>query len=461
MKKLWIAVCLLALVACGGGKKKGALWMLGLAAGMNSTSGAIESDGVEATVDTTTTNVTDGFAFETTQTVDISVTVTDSSGPVSGAIVTVTDPGAAEGSGDLFAGVTNNNGQVSGSVTVSTSVDAVTVTVQAGSSTSTYDANIDNASAVSSNVTYNGETGDVAVPDQDGDGMPDSQDDYPTDATRATLVRLPASGQSIIAYEDLFPSAGDADFNDYVVRVTNEEDLDAAGKIRRIRGTYTHMARGAGYKHTLQIKLPSAAFNYTLKRYAANGTLESDTSGHKNAAASLEILPSSDTTISQANTSSNQSLVLGKRAEIELTLDAASTRTAVGDAPYDLYIKVLDTSKEVHFPRLYANGDGSDQYMDQNGFPWALQVPNQWNWPLESDHIENGYSGFRPWYLSMGTTNQNWYESFNASHVFSAGAPASYIGQAYASRGVLFLTILIGAAGLAFILAARRKQAQN
>jgi LruC domain-containing protein len=291
--------------------------------------------------------------------------------------------------------------------------------------------------------------------------MPDAQDDYPTDPSRATLVRLPSSGQSIIAYEDLFPSAGDADFNDYVVRVTNEEDLDASGKIRRVRGSYTHMARGAGYKHTLHIKLPSAAFSYTLNRYAANGTLESSSSGQNASAQALEILPSSDTTISQSNTSSSQTLVTGKKADIELILDAASTRAAVGDAPYDLFIKVINTSKEVHFPRLYTNGDGSDQYMDANGFPWALQVPNQWNWPLESHDIEDGYSGFKPWYLSMGTTNQNWYESFNASHVFSAGAPASYIGQAYASRAVLFLTILIGAGGLALILAARRKQTQN
>lgn len=457
MKKIIIVLlAVLALTSCGGKKKKG-LWLLGLAAGMSSSSSAVESDGVEATVNTTTTNVTDGFAFETTQTVEVTVTVTDSSGPVNGAVVSVTDP-AQEGT-ELFAGVTNTNGQVTGTVTVDTAVDQIQVSVQAGTSTSTFTTGIDNVSAVSSTVTYNGETGDAVVADQDADGMPDSQDDYPSDATRATKVSLPASGQSIIAYEDLYPSAGDADFNDYVVRVTNEEDLDASGKIRRLRGTYTHMARGAGYKHTLHIKLPTAAYNYTLKRYAANGTLESTSTGHKNAGENLEILPSSDTTISQANTSSGQSLVLGKRAEIELVLDSASARAAVGDAPYDLFVKVIDTSKEVHFPRLYTNGDGSDKYMDSNGFPWALQVPNQWNWPLESDHIENGYSGFRPWYVSLGTTNQTWYETFNASHVFNAGAPASYIGQAYASKAVLFLTILIGAGGLAFILAARRKQA--
>lgn len=460
MRKIFIAICLLAFASCGGGKKKGAFWLLGLAAGDSNSTTAVESDGVAATVNTTTTNVTDGFAFETTQTVGITVTVTDSSGPVSGAVVTVTDPAAAEGE-SLFAGVTDSNGQVTGSVTVDSSVDSVEVTVQAGETTSTYTADIDNASSVSTNVNYEGETGDLAAADQDSDGMPDAQDDYPADPSRATLVKLPASGQSIIAYEDLYPSAGDADFNDYVVRVTNEEDLDAAGKIRRVRGSYTHMARGAGYKHTLHIKLPSVAFSYTLNRYAANGTLESTSTGQKASAEALEILPSSDTTISQSNTSASQTLVTGKKASIELVLDTPSVRASVGDAPYDLYIKVINTSKEVHFPRLYTKADGSDQYMDSNGFPWALQVPNQWNWPLESDHIENGYAGFQPWYLSMGASNQNWYESFNASHVFSAGAPASYIGQAYASRAVLFLTILIGAGGLALILAARRKQTQN
>ncbi|MBL8020357.1 MAG: LruC domain-containing protein [Leptospirales bacterium] len=464
MKRIFLITILsiaqLALISCGGGKKKAAWWLF--LAGGNETAASSSttettSSGGEATTTSNDQTGTTDFSFQTTTTIPVAVTVTDSDGPVQGAIVTVQNPANDE---TLFQAVTDESGNVNGSITVDTTVPTVNVVIDAGGSVVTQPVSTDHLIGIDRDIAYDG---NVTIPtsgDTDGDGIPNDRDDYPADATRATKVAI---GQSIIAYEDLYPSAGDADFNDYVIKVTNEEDLNASGKIVRIRGSYTHVARGAGYTHKLRITLPgvTGSLSYNNKLYKADGTLESDTTTTPASATAIQILDTSSGTISQSNTSSSQTFAPGKRADIEITLNTPATRAQVGAAPYDLYAFVNNTSKEIHFPRKYTKADGSDQYMDSNGFPWALQVPGTWEWPLESKNIENAYAGFRPWYLSHGETNKDWYLTSNSSLVFNAPGLAGYIGKGYAGYTMLLVTALVGAIGLLAIVLIRRKQAAN
>jgi len=50
--------------------------------------------------------------------------------------------------------------------------------------------------------------------DYDGDGVPDDEDDEPGDPEIAYKSYFPTSGKQIVAFEDLWPSLGDFDFND-------------------------------------------------------------------------------------------------------------------------------------------------------------------------------------------------------------------------------------------------------
>ncbi|MCE9597608.1 MAG: LruC domain-containing protein [Spirochaetia bacterium] len=464
MKRIFLITILsiaqLTLISCGGGKKKAAWWMF-LAGGSETAGSATTettSSGGEATTTTNDQTGTTDFSFQTTTTIPVAVTVTDSQGPVEGAVVSVQNP-ATEPPETLFQAVTDESGNVSGTITVDTTVPTVNVVIDAGGDVVTQPVSTDHLIGIDRDVAYDG---DVTIPttgDTDGDGIPNDRDDYPDDPSRATKVAI---GQSIIAYEDLYPSAGDADFNDYVIKVTNEEDLNAAGKIVRIRGSYTHVARGAGYTHMLRLKLPGVTgLSFHNKLYKADGTLESDATTTFANGNSMQILGTSSGTIAQSNTSSSQTFVSGKRADIEITLDTPATRAQVGAAPYDLYAYVNNTSKEIHFPRKYTNADGSDVYMDSHGFPWALQVPGTWEWPLESKNIENAYAGFRPWYLSNGETNKDWYLTANSSLVFNAPGLAGYIGKGYAGYTMLLVTALVGAAGLLAVVLIRRKQSAN
>ncbi len=54
--------------------------------------------------------------------------------------------------------------------------------------------------------------------DTDGDGVDDENDAYPTDPDRSTDQYLPSENTyGTMAFEDLWPSEGDYDFNDMVV----------------------------------------------------------------------------------------------------------------------------------------------------------------------------------------------------------------------------------------------------
>ncbi|MCB1140160.1 MAG: LruC domain-containing protein, partial [Leptospiraceae bacterium] len=128
----------------------------------------------------------------------------------------------------------------------------------------------------------------------------------------------------------------------------------------------------------------------------------------------------SDTTLSSSNTARNQNFVPGHSAELTFRPGNPVALTVLGKAPYDLFIKVLNTGHEVHFAGKYYGEDGADRYIDDAGFPWALMVPDYWQWPYERANIHDGYPEFDDWYLSAGQTAQNWYDSAVSDYVFPA-----------------------------------------
>jgi LruC domain-containing protein len=195
--------------------------------------------------------------------------------------------------------------------------------------------------------------------------------------------------------------------------------LDARGEVVRVRGYYQHVAKGAGYNHILRLNLPGVTnANYSLKRLTADDTFEFQANTNIPQFSGLEILPKSNTTISASNTASGQAFVLGKKAELEVILSQPIAKTTLGAVPYDLYIYVLDTKQEIHFAGKYTKTDGTDQYLDAKGFPWAVMIPGNWKWPYERTDVRNSYSKFQSWYESKGTLDLDWYNSPNSNYVF-------------------------------------------
>ena len=440
-----------ALIAtdCKKDKKALPLFLLGAdEASVPGTTSTSESSGGN-TVTTTNTDKTGSgdFEFQTTETVDVNINVTDDNGPVSGATVVVSE---TETDNTLYQGVTDENGNASGTIEVTPDTGTVTVTIGVGDQEIVQEVDPDNLVEINREVVIDGTAGSSTVADSDGDGINDENDAYPDDATRATKVIVPSADGQVIAYEDLYPSAGDSDFNDYVVKVNNELDLNASGKVVRVRGTYRHLARGAGYKHTLHLNLPgSGTVHHVLYDY--QGREDEVVDEHRNSLNGIEVMPESNTTLGHKNTAKGQSYKEGKYSELEVTFDTPVTRSQLGRAPFDLYIKVINTGHEIHFPGLYYETDGSDRYMDSNGFPWALSIPKQWNWPYESETISKAYPDFQAWYLSMGQEKSDWYNRANDTYTFpyvTEGALAAYIRAGFQNGSILWSLLALGIAGL-------------
>ncbi|MCB1177061.1 MAG: LruC domain-containing protein [Leptospiraceae bacterium] len=318
---------------------------------------------------------------------------------------------------NLFTATPDPSGNVSGSFSYDINSPHAILELIYNGETFTYDIDLTGLVEINRIIKINGNVVQVVIVDSDSDGIPDSEDLYPNDPTRSSMVKTSGSSYLTVAYEDLYPKQGDADFNDYVVRVSTEEDLDSMGKVKRIRGSYEHVAKGAGYNHKLFFRLPDGVSGtYTLKRFSSDGNLEETISGNLNN--DIEILPESKSTLPTWNSKKGETPSKGKKAELEIILDQSIDKKLLSMSPYDLFLFVINTGHEIHFLGKYKNEDGTDNYLDQGGFPWAISIPGIWQHPYESTDIRNSYSNFKNWYESRGSNYNDWYLTPNTNYVF-------------------------------------------
>ncbi|EMK18123.1 LruC domain-containing protein [Leptospira kirschneri] len=409
------------------------------------------------------------FTYNTVQTIPLNIVVTDKqSKPISGATVIVSDNAGHI----LFQGISNNVGKVSGTITVETAVGQITLEITAGGESISNLINLINVVGINREIKYEILLPAVATAptDTDKDGVPDTLDTYPQDPTRSSLIRIPAEGISTVAYEDLYPSAGDADLNDYVLHIHNEEDLNAAGDVIRLRGTYQHVARGAGYKHTFFLKLPVAVgATFSRKVVREDGKVITDlttkTVSSSDLNQGIQIHEESNKTTSNPNVNPGGVYKPGHIATIEIVFNSPVKKTVLGNYPYDIFIKVTNTGKEIHFPGLYKNANGTDKYLDSNNFPWAILVPGAWKYPYEGLDIrkdaQSGYKEFNLWVASNGTSYKDWYKHItNQAKVFPVPDEDSelmgFLLHSMKKNAILIAILLIGAgAAVAYILKRR------
>ncbi|WP_061224602.1 LruC domain-containing protein [Leptospira weilii] len=408
------------------------------------------------------------FTYNTVQTIPLNLIVTDKqSKPISGATVIVSDN---EGH-ILFQGISNNVGQVSGSITVETAIGQITLEITAGGESISNIINLINVVGINREIKYEILLPVVTVPvDSDKDGVPDILDAYPQDPTRSALIRIPAEGVSTVAYEDLYPSAGDADLNDYVLHIHNEEDLNTAGDVIRLRGTYQHVARGAGYKHTFFLKLPiSIGATFSRKVVREDGKVVTELTTKTVSASDfnqgIQIHEESNKTTSNPNVNPGGVYKPGHIATIEIVFNSPVKKSALGIYPYDIFIKVTNTGKEIHFPGLYKNSNGTDKYLDSNKFPWAILVPGAWKYPYEGLDIrketQTGYKEFNLWVASNGASYKDWYKHItNQAKVFPVPDEDSelmgFLLHSVKKNAILVAILLISAGAIAAYILKRR-----
>ena len=94
--------------------------------------------------------------------------------------------------------------------------------------------------------------------DDDGDGIPNDEDDFPNDPDKAFLNKFPAAGYGSLGFEDLWPGKGDYDFNDVVVDYKFRAISNAQNKVVFIRAKFIVKASGASFHNGFGFELTKA-----------------------------------------------------------------------------------------------------------------------------------------------------------------------------------------------------------
>ncbi|ASF46965.1 LruC domain-containing protein [Methylovulum psychrotolerans] len=284
---------------------------------------------------------------------------------------------------------------------------------------------------------------DLNLIDTDKDTVPDYLDAFPNDPTRSAQRFYPSStGYGKLAFEDQWPLRGDYDMNDVVMNYRIIETLNAAGQVTDVDSIYQVMARGGVYDRGFGLHFPGVASSDIVLKNADgspaatlmtnNGTPVALVPEANQPEAVLIIspnlkpgtLPSQTFPCSYFNTWSQCPTVQGPRYTAHITFTKPKANLTA--PPYNPFIfSAINRGKETHLVdmqptaladrSLFGTGDDASDpskghyYRTANNLPWALDIPDTWQYPLETQDVTTAYGFFGSWAESSGVQNTDWY----------------------------------------------------
>jgi LruC domain-containing protein len=277
------------------------------------------------------------------------------------------------------------------------------------------------------------------VTDSDGDGVEDDDDEYPNDPNKAFNNYYPSSeGFGTLAFEDMWPTEGDYDFNDLVIGYRFNHIKNASNKITSLEIKYQLRAIGAsisnGFGFSLDISpeqissvSSSHIFNSDNLVIGANGTENNQSRAtiivFDNAFDILEH-PGGELGI---NTVLGGTYVEPEDIDVVITFSQGLDMENIGNAPNNPFLfRTNDRSLEIHLPGYeptdladqsrFGTGDDATNpendfyYKTANGLPWGMNLPITFVYPVEKVAIIKGHLKFSQWATSGGYSFMDWYD---------------------------------------------------
>lgn len=259
----------------------------------------------------------------------------------------------------------------------------------------------------------------VDLTDTDNDGIIDTDDEFPDDPDKAFEVFTPSKyGWGTIAFEDLWPSTGDYDFNDLAVNYKAIAVLNSQNLAVQLDFIYTVKSNGAGFNNGFGLELegllPSKVesvsgtnLQHNYVTVSANGT----ESGQTNAVVVLF---------------DNAEFMLGKETTLSIVFTEPITTQELGVAPFNPFMIVDEIrAKEIHLPYRATtslgsndfnveeggiNRDSNGDYVSTEGLPWAISIIHDFKVPKEKVPVNEAYNFFNQWASSGGSSYPDWYK---------------------------------------------------
>jgi LruC domain-containing protein len=212
-----------------------------------------------------------------------------------------------------------------------------------------------------------------------------------------------------VAYEDLYGRAlaSDADYNDFIASYSISETLDDEGRVISIKVQAEAVRKWAGYDHRFGIRIDAYGGDASVSGTYINGSGVSVSYSDQYLQAPREIV-----------LFERSSRAVGKTAAFTITFDTPQVidpgQAVLSRPPYNPYIYVHNTTRDIHLIdrqplSASTNPDPADRFVDDDGYPWALLVPSDWESPAEGQRIEEAYPRFDNWRISGGSEHGDWY----------------------------------------------------
>jgi len=292
---------------------------------------------------------------------------------------------------------------------------------------------------------------DYTGTDTDGDGVPDNVDDYPNDGDKAFDNFFFNEGNfGTLAYEDMWPGVGDYDFNDAVIDYNFNQITNADNDLVEIVGIFKLMAHGASFHNGFGFQLP---FNKNLVEnvvgdITVDGSIVSLDSRNLENSQTLPVVIVWDDAYSVlphpgsgvgVNTTPGIPYVTPDIQTITIELASPVDLSDAGIPPYNPFIFVNgQRDVEVHLvdkvPTDLANtslfGTASDNsnpatgryYKTATNLPWAINIIEEFEYPIEKAEITSAYLKFGDWAESNGDLFNDWWQDKsnyrNASNIY-------------------------------------------
>jgi LruC domain-containing protein len=251
--------------------------------------------------------------------------------------------------------------------------------------------------------------------DSDGDGILDQDDAFPDDPEEAFEHFTPSKyGKGTIAFEDLWPSSGDYDFNDAALSYQVIAVLNADNLAVRIDFICNIKSNGAGNTNGIGIQIdglvPSQiesvsgpVLNQGFINLNGNGT-------EANQDKAVIIFADDVDNILEETT-------------ISVNFVTPISTADLGVAPFNPFLIVnKEREKEIHLPYMNVtslgstniefngvNKDADGDFISDNGYPWAISIVHDFKVPKEKEDIKNAYNFFGTWAESGGIDYDDWY----------------------------------------------------
>ena len=273
--------------------------------------------------------------------------------------------------------------------------------------------------------------GSMKNEDTDGDGVKDDFDWAPEYPRISQGIFIPAfESFNTIGYEDTWPRNGDYDFNDLVISFNLNKYMNKTNELTKVVTNFKLLAIGAGYDNDFcyTLEVPKDKVSITI----SDPDIEYEVIGYDGITeVRLTRIKSVFGTTGFVNT--RESDPIYDPLNFSITAEIDETEKINGNSfAYDFFIRIDgEEGREVHMAGKRPTGKVKRTYfgsadddtnpsngklcLNKNNLPWALMIPEVWDYPMEKENILDAYPDFAD--FAQNNPNFPWFSDFHGGRV--------------------------------------------